>query len=100
MQVSTSLSNTAFHWLQIWMVSQARDSFKLTFKGDFTFKLTSKGGFICPFVIIDPINLGAATELLLQSCCLSIFNLSPMLNTCLFFYGNEAECVLPCTGFN
>ena len=30
-------------------------------------KLTLKGGFICPFVVIDPTDLGATMELLFQA---------------------------------
>ena len=43
-----------------------------------TVKLTLKVGFICPFVVIDPTNLGA-TIVLAQAWCLTIFNLSPSI---------------------
>ena len=59
-------------------------------------KVTLKVRFICSFVVIDPTNLGAITEFLSQGLCLSIFNLSPTQNTCLFFDGNKASlCVEP-----
>ena len=53
-------------------------------------KLTLKVGFICPFVVIDPTDLGVTTELLFQALCLSIFNLSQTENSCLFTDGNKA----------
>ena len=46
-------------------------------------KLTLTVGFICPFVVIDPIYSGA-TIVVAQPSCLSIFNLSPTQNTGLF----------------
>ena len=45
---------------------------------------TLKVGFICPFVVIDPTDLGATTELLFQALCLFIFNVSPTQNILLF----------------
>ena len=54
-------------------------------------RLTLSVGVICPFVVLDPTNLGATKELLFQSLCLSIFNLSPTQNTCLFTDGNKAN---------
>ena len=36
-------------------------------------KLTLKVGFICPLVVIDPINLGT-TIVVAQALCLTIFN--------------------------
>ena len=45
-------------------------------------KFTLKVGFICLFVVIDPIYLGA-TIVVAQVFCLSICNLSPTQNTCL-----------------
>ena len=47
-------------------------------------------GFICPFVVNDPTDLGA-TIVVAQALCLSIFNLSPTQKTCLFTYGNKAN---------
>ena len=44
-------------------------------------------GFICPFVVIDPTDLGATTAIarnLLQDKCLTISYLSPTQNPCLF----------------
>ena len=49
-----------------------------------------KVGFICPFVIDDPTDLGA-TFVVAQALCLSMFNLSPTQKTCLFTYGNKAN---------
>ena len=37
--------------------------------------LTLQVSFVCPFVVIDPADLGATAEF--QALCLSIFNLSP-----------------------
>ena len=54
------------------------------------FELTLKVGFICPFVVIDPTDLGA-TQKLSQAICLSIFNLSPTRNTCLFTNGSNTS---------
>ena len=53
-----------------------------------------KVGTVCHFVVIDPNYLGT-TILVVQAVCLTIFNLSPMQNTCLLTKGNEAsqECV-------
>ena len=53
-------------------------------------RLTLKVGFMCPFVVIDPTNLGA-TIVVAQSWCLTTFNLSPTQNTCLFTNGNKAS---------
>ena len=53
-------------------------------------KLTLKAGFICPFVVDDPTDLGA-TIVVAQALCLSIFNLSPTQKTCLFTNGNKAN---------
>ena len=39
-------------------------------------KLTLQVGFICPFVVIDPTNLGV-TIVVAQALCLTIYNLSP-----------------------
>ena len=55
-----------------------------------TVKLTLKVGFICPFVVDDPTDLGA-TIVVAQALCLSIFNLSPTQKTCLFTKGNKAN---------
>ena len=44
-------------------------------------------GFISPFVVIDPTDLGATTAVaqnLLQDLCLTISYLSPTQNPCLF----------------
>ena len=44
-------------------------------------------GFICPFVVIDPTDLGATTAIarnLLRDLCLTISYLSPTQNPCLF----------------
>ena len=49
-----------------------------------------KVGFISPFVVDDPTDLGA-TFVVAQALCLSIFNLSPMQKTCLFTNGNKAN---------
>ena len=49
-----------------------------------------KVGFIYPFVVIDPTDLGATTELLFQALYWSILNLTPMHKTCPFTYGNKA----------
>ena len=46
-------------------------------------KLTLIVCFICPLVVIDPTDLGATTELLLQALCLFIFNQSPTQDTCI-----------------
>ena len=64
----------------IWLSSLAWD----------TVKLTLKVGFICPFVVDDPTDLGA-TIVVAQALCLSIFNLSPTQKTCLFTDGNKAN---------
>ena len=53
-------------------------------------KLTLKVVFICPFVVIDPTDLGA-TIIFAQALCLTIFNLSLVQNTCLFTDGNKAS---------
>ena len=53
-------------------------------------KITLKVGFICPFVVIDPTDLGA-TIVVAQALCLTIFNLSLTQNTCLFTDGNKAS---------
>ena len=45
--------------------------------------------FICPFVVIDPTDLGAFV--VAQALCLTIFNLSPMQNNYLFTDGNKAN---------
>ena len=58
----------------IWLFSPAWDAVKLTLKV----------GFICPFVVEDPTDLGA-TIVVAQALCLSIFNLSPTQKTCLFY---------------
>ena len=64
----------------IWLFSPAWDAVKLTLKV----------GFICPFVVDDPTDLGA-TIVVAQALCLSIFNLSPTQKTCLFTDGNKAN---------
>ena len=64
----------------IWLFSLAWDAVKLTLKV----------GFICPFVVDDPTDLGA-TIVVAQALCLSIFNLSPTQKTCLFTDGNKAN---------
>lgn len=64
----------------IWLFSPAWDAVKLTLKV----------GFICPFVVDDPTDLGA-TIVVAQALCLSIFNLSPTQKTCLFTNGNKAN---------
>ena len=53
-------------------------------------KLSSSVG-LCPFVVIDPTNLGAATELLIKALCLSILNLSLTQNICLYTNANKAS---------
>ena len=53
-------------------------------------KLTLKAGFICPFVVDDPTDLGT-TIVVAQALCLSIFNLSPPQKTCFFTDGNKAN---------
>ena len=63
----------------LWLFSPAWDAVKLTLQV----------GFICPFVVIDPIDLGA-TIVVAQAVYLTIFNLSPMQKTCLFTYGDKA----------
>ena len=65
----------------LWLFSPALDAIKLTLKK----------GFICPFVVIDPTNLGTITELLFQALCLFIFAQSPTQNICLFTDGNKAN---------
>ena len=60
-----------------------------------TVKLTQKVGFICPFVVDDPTNLGA-TMVDAQALCLSIFNLSPTQKTCLFTDGIIMVIKLTC----
>ena len=64
----------------IWLFSPAWDAVKLTLKA----------GFICPFVVDDPTDLGL-TIMVAQALCLSIFNLSPAQKTCLFTNGNKAN---------
>ena len=64
----------------IWLFSPACDAVKLTLKV----------GFICPFMVDDPTDLGA-TIVVAQALCLSIFNLSPTQKTCLFTNGNKAN---------
>ena len=64
----------------IWLFSLAWDAAKLALKV----------GFICSFMVDDPIYLGA-TIVVAQALCLSIFNLSPMQKTCLFTNGNKAN---------
>ena len=64
----------------IWLFSPAWDAVKLTLKV----------GFICPFVVNEPTNLGA-TIVVAQALCLSIFNLSPPQKTCPFTDGNKAN---------
>ena len=48
-----------------------------------TVKFTLKAGFVCPFVVDDPTDLGA-TIMVAQVLCLCIFNLSPTQKTSLF----------------
>ena len=55
-------------------------------------KLTLKVGFICPFVVDDPTDLGA-TIVVAQALCLSIFNLSPLQKNCLFTDGIKLTCL-------
>ena len=64
----------------LWLFSPAWDANKLTLQV----------GFICPFVVIDPTNLGAII-VVAQALCLSIFNLSPTQKTSLFTDGNKAS---------
>ena len=64
----------------LWLFSPAWDAVKLTLHV----------GFICPFVVIDPIDLGA-TIVVAPALCLTIFNVSPTQNTCLFTDGNKAS---------
>ena len=64
----------------LWLFSPAWD----------TVKLTLQVGFICPFVVIYPTDLGA-TIVVAQALCLTIFNLSPTQKTCLFTDGNKAS---------
>ena len=70
----------------LWLFFQALDTVKLTLKVAWL-------AFICPLVIIDPTNLGATTELLFQAGCLpvTIWNLSPTQNTCLFTNGYKVS---------
>ena len=67
----------------IWLFSPAWDAVELTLKV----------GFICPFVVDDPTDLGA-TIVVAQALCLSIFNLSPTQKTCLFTDGNKDNVYL------
>ena len=68
----------------LWLFSPTWDSVKLTLKV----------GFICPFMVIDPTDLGT-TIVVTQDWCLTIFNLSTLQNTCLFANGNKASvCVM------
>ena len=53
-------------------------------------KLTLKVGFICPLVVIDSTTLGA-TIVVVQTLCLTIFNLTQTQNTCLFTDGKKAS---------
>ena len=56
-------------------------------------QLTLQVGFICPFVVIDPSDLGA-TIVVAQALCLTIVNLSPTQKNCFFTDGNKASvCV-------
>ena len=64
----------------IWLFSLAWDAVKLTLKV----------GFICPFVVNDPTDLGA-TIVVAQALCLSIFKISPTQKTCPFTNGNKAK---------
>ena len=68
--------------LFFWLFSPAWDAVQLTLQV----------GFICPFVVIDPTDLGA-TIVVAQALCLTIFkfNLSPTQKTCLFTDGNKAS---------
>ena len=52
-------------------------------------KHTLKICYICPFVVIDPTDLGA-TVVVAQALCLTIFDLSPTQQACLFTDGNRA----------
>ena len=68
----------------LWLINSAdRDKyFVLTILWLFppawdAFKFTLNVCFVCPFVVIDPTDSGATTELLVQAICLSISNLSP-----------------------
>ena len=69
----------------LWLFSPAWDAVKLTLKV----------GFVCPFVVIDPKDLGS-TFVVAQALCLAIFNLSPTHNTCLFTDGNKAIVWVVC----
>ena len=53
-------------------------------------KLTLQVGLICPFVVIDPTNLGA-TFVVAQALCLTNFNLFLTQKTFLFTNGNKAS---------
>ena len=64
----------------LWLFSPAWDAVKLTLHV----------GFICPFVVVDPTDLGA-TIVVAKALCLTIFNLSPTQKTCLFTDGNKAS---------
>ena len=66
--------------LFFWLFSSAWDAVQLTLQV----------GFICPFVVIDPTDLGA-TIVVAQALCLTIFNLSPTQKTCRFTDGNKAS---------
>ena len=66
-------------WDIVWLFSPACDAVQLT----------RKVGFICPFVVIDPTDLGA-TIVVAQALCLTIFNLCPTQNTCPITDGNKA----------
>ena len=66
--------------LGLWLFSPAWDALKLTLQN----------GFVCPFVVMDPTNLGA-TIVVAQALCLTILDLSPTQKTCLFTDGNKAS---------
>ena len=67
-------------WDIVWLFSPACDAVQLT----------RKVGFICPFVVIDPTDLGA-TIVVAQALCLTIVNLFPTQNTGLFTDSNKAS---------
>ena len=70
----------------IWLFSPVGDAVELTLKV----------GFICPFVVIDSTDSGM-TSVVAQALCLTILNLPPTQNTCLFTNCNDASvCARVC----
>ena len=62
----------------LWLFSQARDAVQIILRV----------GFICPFVVINPTNLGV-TIVVAQVLCLTIFYLSSTQKTC--FFTNDSK---------